>query len=483
VRVAALIVACTVVLACGRISFDGLADAPIGSAPVTVGFAQMESLEDEVSGTAMVRVVLSAPSDVPVTVGYGVVDGSATRGDDYVISGSRLAFAPGELEQVIEIAIANDGREEMDETIRHELSSVTGGATLGASMHLMTISADILARINYTVTESQGLESGGPVMLVVALDMVSTATITVGFTPSGSAQPGVDHLLDSGILTFPPGTTTQSVALGTVNDMLDENDETVVVQLVNPTNAILGEGATRTHTIFDDDDPPSVTFAAVAGMTSEAGISYSVTVSLSAPSGRPITVPFARDAASTASMADITSYSASPLTFDPGTTSKPLGVMVANDLLDEDDETLILDLGAPTNATIGTTASHTLTITDEDAPPLVRFDPAENNGAAAEGDAGTTTKLYTLVLSAPSGKVITVTIAFGGNAATPQDYAVATALPVQFAPGQTSRQIQLSITGDALQETDDVISMQLASPTNATIGAPPSRQHTITNDD
>jgi hypothetical protein len=52
---------------------------------------------------------------------------------------------------------------------------------------------------------------------------------------------------------------------------------------------------------------------------------------------------------------------------DAGLTSKTFDITIVNDSIDEADETLTITLSAPTNATLGTPASATLTIVDDAA--------------------------------------------------------------------------------------------------------------------
>jgi signal transduction histidine kinase len=54
-----------------------------------------------------------------------------------------------------------------------------------------------------------------------------------------------------------------------------------------------------------------------------------------------------------------------------------LAVLI-DDLLDELDETVVLGLGLPTNASLGLLTSHTATITDNDAAPLLQFELAKS---------------------------------------------------------------------------------------------------------
>ncbi len=97
---------------------------------------------------------------------------------------------------------------------------------------------------------------------------------------------------------------------------------------------------------------------------------------------------------------DPTDYSitGSPITITAGNTTPNITITIATDTIDEDNETVIVDMGAPTNATQGATTTHTATITDDDAAPTVTFTAASQSSA---GETGTMT--ITAQLSAASG--------------------------------------------------------------------------------
>ena len=87
--------------------------------------------------------------------------------------------------------------------------------------------------------------------------------------------------------------TNQTIAIGILEDTLDELDETLQVTLSNPTNATLGATTTHTYTITDNDNPPSVTLGLAGSPVAEAAGVATVTATLSTASGQPVTVNLA----------------------------------------------------------------------------------------------------------------------------------------------------------------------------------------------
>src|SRR5262245_4584373 len=228
------------------------------SVPVTIGFASATTLADEQSGSISVPVVLSAPATEEISVDYHFSGGTATRGADYNGSDGTVTIAAGQTMGAIPLTILPDGVEEPDETIEITLGNPKRG-DLGTAMHVVTTSAHILHRVSFTSDMSSAME-GTEAMIAVQLDMPSAIPVSVDFTLGGTATPGTDYALTARTVTFPPGSTMQQLALGVVDDALDEDDETVTITLGTPTNALLGMNPSITHTITDDDPEPDVSF-------------------------------------------------------------------------------------------------------------------------------------------------------------------------------------------------------------------------------
>ena len=89
---------------------------------------------------------------------------------------------------------------------------------------------------------------------------------------------------------------------------------------------------------------------------------------------------------------------------------------------------------------------------------------------------------FTVSLSAPSGQLVSVGWATAdGTATAPADY-TAGGGNVVFNPGQTTRTVTVSVKGDMLDENDEMFTVRLSDPTNATI-ADGTGVGTINDDD
>jgi Calx-beta domain/IPT/TIG domain len=99
-----------------------------------------------------------------------------------------------------------------------------------------------------------------------------------------------------------------------------------------------------------------------------------------------------------------------------------------------------------------------------------------------EGDSGTTAYAFTVSLSAPSGKAISVGYATAdGTAVAPTDY-TATTGTLNFAAGDTSKPVTVNAKGDTAVEPDETFVVNLSSLTNVGAGDVQG-QGTIVNDD
>jgi hypothetical protein len=92
----------------------------------------------------------------------------------------------------------------------------------------------------------------------VTLSGPSTGNVTVDFaTADGTAvASSSDYAPSQGTLTFVPGVTMQMLTVVHNGDRFDEDDETFLVNLSNPTGATIADGQ-GIGTILDDDEPGS----------------------------------------------------------------------------------------------------------------------------------------------------------------------------------------------------------------------------------
>ena len=110
-----------------------------------------------------------------------------------------------------------------------------------------------------TISDVTVSEAAGSATFTITLAPGSTKSVSVQFaTANVTAITPADYAATSGTRTFAPGTVTQTVSVPIVNDMVVEPDETFVVNLTTPSNAVIGD-AQGVGTILNDDVPPTPT--------------------------------------------------------------------------------------------------------------------------------------------------------------------------------------------------------------------------------
>jgi CSLREA domain-containing protein len=400
----------------------------------------------------------------PVTVNYTTSSGTAVAPNDYQAQSGQLTFIPGDTQETIAITIFGDTMDEWDETFLVTLSNPSN-ATLVDNQATGTISNDdtppTLSIADTSLAE--GNSGTKTAVFTVTLSAISGKTVTVDFaTVDETAVAPHDYTAQTNSLSFVPGETQKTIVISVVGDQLDEDDETFLVNLSSAVNATLGDEQARA-TLSNDDTPPSVS---INHVTASEGGSALFTVSLSQASGKPITVPYSTLANSATAGVDF-AITSGELTFAPGETSQPLTVPVLDDALDEVDETFLVVLSSPTNASLAAEAQGQATITDNDNPPVLSI----SGTTVTEADSGLVTAVFTVTLAQASSKLVTVAInSSNGSATAGVDYtAVATTLT--FTPGgPLSQTVSVNILGDETAESSETFLLTLSSPSNATLG-------------
>ncbi len=239
--------------------------------------------------------------------------------------------------------------------------------------------------VQFATSTSNGSEGASSVSLSVELATVVDDWVFVEYhLTGGTATPSVDFTLSnvvgfSGTLAFAPGSISQVIPLGIVNDALDEPNQTVTISLSNPTIVPLGTNSVHTYTITDDDAPPTVNFATSSSEGSEADSSVQLEVRLSEASGRQVTVNYEVTGGTASGDGSDYALENGTITFSPGETTKSISLTVVNDDLSEAVETVDLSLSNPINALLAAGIAHSYRILDNDSAGAV-ISVAINNG-------------------------------------------------------------------------------------------------------
>ncbi|MCB0190736.1 MAG: right-handed parallel beta-helix repeat-containing protein [Anaerolineae bacterium] len=420
---------------------------------------------DEDAGSATITVTLSITSEQQVTVDYATSDGTASDASDYGSSGGTLTFTTGITQLSFTVPITDDSDLEGSETVLLTLSNAVN-ASLGTTNNpaVLTIIDDDTSTFNFD-----------PDFDIVTEGIDPTALITVTLTPTQSVEASVDYATSdvtavnpddyadtSGTLTFPPNTSALTFTVSIVDDAVYESLETFQLNLSNVISANIGS-PTGTVMIMSNDSPPTITFVTDNYSVNEDAGTATITLTLSSASEVSATVVYTTSDGTASSASDYTAVTGTAI-FDPGETEATFTVPITDDTIFEDDETVQLGLSSPVNAIIDQNTA-TLTIIDNELPPVVEF------------DRGT----YTVQEGAGSA-VITVTLSSTATTTTSVDYATAddTALAVSdyttsndtltFTIGTKLLTFTVPITQDDIFEDDEQLTLSLSNEISATLG-------------
>jgi len=330
----------------------------------TVSLSIINSSINENGGAAIVYANLSGLTNQPVTVNLGY-RGTATSGVDYSPVTS-ITIPANTLSASVNIIATQDVLDENNESIIVDIASVINSTEEGTQSQTATITDDdqepiIMLGINNAPSL---LEASGSINVTATLNKVSGRDVTVNLVYSGTAEAGVDYSKSDTIL-IEAGNEFGQITLTAIQDDMDESNESIIIDVSTVENGTEASLQKVTLSISDDDAPPTVSFSAASQSVNEAVGNVDISATLDVASAFAVTVPYTVSGSATGSNVDH-NLSNGSFSFTPGQKTSTQNFVIQDDALAENDENIVITLGAPTNASIGSIASHTTTITDND---------------------------------------------------------------------------------------------------------------------
>jgi hypothetical protein len=457
--------------------------------PPALSIDNIEKKEGDTGLTDFVFTVsLSSESTQEITVDYATTNGSATTNDlDYTaVSKTTLTFAPGQTSRQITVQATGDTKREVDENFNVILSNAVN-SSIAKATGIGTIQNDDqrpTIGIGKVDDSESGIGQTKNFTFAVTLSNPTIDPVTVNYTTTdGTATiADGDYTLNAGSLTFNANETIKFITVQAKGDNKFETDEQFTIDFSNVVNADISTGAGQgVGTIKNDDDKPKISINSVnlnEGRTGTTPFIFDIT--LSNPSSQPISVDFTtKDGAAQAG----TDYIAQTgkVTFDPTQTSKQITVLVNGDATVELDEDFSVELSNPTNADIASAIGRGAILND-DQPirPTISID----NPSLGEGNSGTTPLIFKVILSEATS--IPVSVQYGTIANTAkvgEDYTTQTGA-LNFAAGETLKEITIAVNGDSTFEPTEDFAINLSAPVNADVSTIAGRGiGTIVNDD
>jgi hypothetical protein len=134
------------------------------------------------------------------------------------------------------------------------ISSTNGGTGNTSSANLTVVDPPTISVHDAKVAEpSTGTAS---MLFTVTFDHAYLSTVTVNYaTADGTAAAGQDYTTTTGTLTFPAGTTIQTISVPILHDGTNTTDETLLVNLSSPSNGSTIDTGQATGTITAANPP------------------------------------------------------------------------------------------------------------------------------------------------------------------------------------------------------------------------------------
>ncbi|PZV17779.1 MAG: hypothetical protein DCF20_05265 [Pseudanabaena sp.] len=308
---------------------------------------------------------------------YYTISGTATNTSDYSTLSRNVTFAAGSATAVVDINVVNDVVFEGNENVVLTLAA-NAAYNLGLDKSsTVTITDNDLPTVTIAATDAASAEViAGQVLNPGRFTLTRTgstaSTLTVDYTVAGTATNGIDYSNLSGSVTFAAGANKAFVDVNVIDDADFEGAETVVLNLANNAAYTLGTAKTSTVTIADNDKP-TVTIVAndaiaaevLTGQTPNLG---QVTFTRTGNTSAALTTYYTIGGTATKGI-DYSSLFGT-VTFAAGSNTAVVNINAIDDVIIEGTETIVLTLAANAAYNLGTTASATVAIADNDLAPF-----------------------------------------------------------------------------------------------------------------
>ncbi len=361
-----------------------------------------------------------------------------------------------------------------DNTHGHELWSLT--PTEDGPIPTVTLS----------VAPATLAEAAGTTTVTATLSEATNVDITVELGFSGSATNISDYTRSNTQIVIAAGNTTGTITLTAAQDTLDENNETIVVDILDVTNGNESDTQQVTATITDDDEtPPTVTLDISSETLAEAAGTATITATLSAAFSSDVTINLGFDGSAT----NVTDYtrSSSQIVITAGNTTGSITLTAVQDTLVDEDETILVEILDVTNGTESGTQEVTATITDDD-DDVTEITVAVSPSSVTED--GVPNLVYTFTRSGITTGTTTVSLSLSGTATLTTDFAqtgattfTAASKTLVFTAGQTTKTITINPVADTTIEADETVILTVNPSASYSVGASNSATGTISNDD
>ncbi|KAA1421815.1 hypothetical protein F0U44_05975 [Nocardioides humilatus] len=432
------------------------------------------------AGTSTLTFTLtrSGPTHRSATVKVATVAGTAAAGSDFTaVPLTTVTFAVGQTTRTVDVDVTGDTEIEPNETFKLHLSAPVR-ATISDADGTATLTNDdsaTLAVDDISLAEGNSGTATATFTLTRSGATGGTSSVKVA-TVDGTATAGSDYTaVPLTTVSFAAGQATRTVNVDVTGDTAIEPNETFRLHLSAPVRATISD-ADGTATITNDDSASTSVNDVTVAEGDSGTTTATFTLTRSGATGSPASVKVATVGGTATAGTDYVAVPLTTVSFAVGQSTRTVNVTINGDTAIEPDETFNLILSAPVGTTISDN-SGTATITNDEVVLAV------DDVSVVEGDSGTASAVFTLTRSGGTAGTSSVKVATANGTATAgTDYTAVPLTTVTFTPGQTTKTVTVSVTGDAEVEASETLRLNLSAPVGATIGDA-SGTATIVNDD
>ena len=341
-------------------------------------------------------------------------------------------------------------------------------------------SASIGGTLQFSASSYNIIEGGNASVTIKRIGSAVGAASVQYQTIDGTASTGNDYNTSSGTLNWANGDSSdRTINISTFNDVFDETNEQFSVQLKSPNGAVLGNPATATVTITDDDPTPTISIADIGELEGDQDLRiFTFVVSLSRLSGQNVSVGYSTTAVGTATNGVDYQPTTGSVVIGKGDNAASFSVFVNSDTEDEPNETFVVVLSNPQNATFQD-AQATGTILNDDSPVSSTIQFSQGNYNTQE-DLGALT--ITVERTGDTSSTASVDYKTSDNAATQKgDFEYASG-KLKFAPGESTKTFVLLVNEDMFVEGSESLNLSLSNPGGAVLGPQSTASVTIADD-
>jgi YD repeat-containing protein len=348
-----------------------------------------------------------------------------------------------------------------------------------------------------TLQLSAATYSGGEVSGQRTITITATRTggnngvVTIPYTvTAGTATAGSDYTASNGTFSWATGdAANKTFTITVLDDTAIESNETLTVALGTATGgATRGTPNTATVTITSDDIPPpgSLQFSAATYTGGESLSQRTITITATRASGSngAVSASYTVTAGTATAGSDYTASNGTLSWANGDTANKTFTITVLDDTAVESNETVTVTLGSPTGgATIGSPATATVTIFNDDNPPAgsVQFSASSFSGGEAAGQ-----RTITIGVTRTGGNFGGASVPYtitGNNATAGVDYTASNGTLLWSDGDTTTKTFTITVLDDSTVENAELINLALGTPVGASLGSPNTASVAIISDD